>query len=89
VEIRVHGADELVHRRGYAGEGEYVRIRPEKVRNWGIDKSCRGLCEPSLRKGRCALRTPPFHSCSGAPEVEIRVRQSHLKLAEAKSQFTK
>jgi pyridoxamine 5'-phosphate oxidase family protein len=37
--ISVHGTGELVHRRGYAGEGEYIRIRPEKVRGWGIDKS--------------------------------------------------
>jgi len=37
--IRVQGTGELVHRRGYAGEGEYIRIRPQKVRSWGINKS--------------------------------------------------
>ncbi len=36
--IRIHGVGDLVKRRGYAGEGEYIRIRPEKVRSWGIDQ---------------------------------------------------
>jgi pyridoxamine 5'-phosphate oxidase family protein len=36
--IKLHGIADLVRRSGYAGDGEYIRIRPEKVWSWGIEE---------------------------------------------------
>lgn len=35
--IKVHGRVDLVFRKGYAGEKEYLRLKPERKWSWGIE----------------------------------------------------
>jgi pyridoxamine 5'-phosphate oxidase family protein len=35
--IKVSGSAELIRREGYVGEGEYIRLRPEKKTSWGLN----------------------------------------------------
>ena len=37
--IKVYGTAEIVERKGYAGGGPYLRIRPEVSWSWGIEGS--------------------------------------------------
>ncbi|KAA3646100.1 MAG: PPOX class F420-dependent oxidoreductase [Chloroflexi bacterium] len=36
--IKIHGSADLVERKGYAGEKQYLRIKPERKWSWGIEK---------------------------------------------------
>ena len=47
--IKIHGVAEIVTRKGYAGAGEYIRIKPEVKWSWGIE-------EPAIKDGKAVMK---------------------------------
>ncbi|MCW5875299.1 MAG: PPOX class F420-dependent oxidoreductase [Anaerolineales bacterium] len=35
--IKIHATVDFVHRNGYAGEKEYLRLKPQRKRSWGLE----------------------------------------------------
>jgi pyridoxamine 5'-phosphate oxidase family protein len=53
--VKVHGLADVVVRKGYVGEGTYIRIKPVMIWSWGIEAETIQGDKAVVRKGAAGM----------------------------------